>query len=55
MLSTGASLLSVLIHSGETQVNKAFGALKGFVLHAESEWGLPELSARLAVRTPRLC
>lgn len=30
-LSTGMYLLSVLIHSGGTQINEAFGALKGFV------------------------
>lgn len=41
-LWTGAYLLSVLMHSRETQVNKALGALKGSVLHAESERGLPE-------------
>lgn len=36
-LWTGAYLLAVLSHSGETQVNEAFGASTGFVLHAESE------------------
>lgn len=44
-----------LIRSGGTRADEEFGVLKGFVWHAgEWERGLPELSARLAVRTPRL-